>query len=134
MTEDNNFELRKENFMLKQKNQMFEQENEQLHKKIVELENDKEDLLENWYCDHKGGCLAEELEKENEQLRNNGFTVSAMTEQQLKAALEKGEQLEKENAELKELLKNIIRVTWGEGWNYSLDVKVKAEQFLKEDA
>ena len=38
----------------------------------------------------------------------------------------------KENAELKELIKNIIRVTWGEGWNYSLDWKVKAEQFLKE--
>jgi hypothetical protein len=43
----------------------------------------------------------EELEKENAELRNNGFTVSAMTEQQLKVALEKGEQLEKENAELK---------------------------------
>ena len=42
-----------------------------------------------------------ELEKENAELRNNGFTVSAMTEQQLKVALEKGEQLEKENAELK---------------------------------
>ena len=40
--------------------------------------------------------------------------------------------LEKENAELRELIKNIIRVTWGEGWNYSLDWKVKAEQFLKE--
>jgi len=32
----------------------------------------------------------------------------------------------------KELIKNIIRVTWGEGWNYSLDWKVKAEQFLKD--
>ena len=44
-----------------------------------------------------------ELEKENTELRNNGFTVSAMTEQQLKVALEKGEQLEKENAELKKV-------------------------------
>ena len=34
--------------------------------------------------------------------------------------------------EAKEIIKNIIRVTWGEGWNYSLDWKVKAEQFLKE--
>lgn len=33
----------------------------------------------------------------------------------------------------KELIKNIIRVTWGEGWNYSLDWKCKAEQFLKGD-
>ena len=32
----------------------------------------------------------------------------------------------------KEIIENIIRVTWGEGWNYSLDWKVKAEQFLKE--
>lgn len=32
----------------------------------------------------------------------------------------------------RELIENIIRVTWGEGWNYSLDWKVKAEQFLKE--
>lgn len=32
----------------------------------------------------------------------------------------------------KELIKNIIRVTWGEGWSYSLDWKVKAEQFLEE--
>ena len=44
-------------------------------------------------------CI-EELEKENEKLRNNGFTVSAMTEQQLKVAIEKGEQLEQENTEL----------------------------------
>lgn len=31
----------------------------------------------------------------------------------------------------KELIENIIRVTWGEGWNYSLDWKVKAEDFIK---
>ena len=95
----------------------------------------------------------EMLEKENAELRNNGFTVSAMTEQQLKVAIEKGEQLEKENVELKEtvvrmnkvitetfskltkakeIIKNIIRVTWGEGWSYTLGVKVEAEQFLKE--
>lgn len=69
MIEDNNFELRKENFMLKQKNQMLEQENEQLHKKIVELENDKEDLLENWYCDKVGGCKIADLEKQIEKMK-----------------------------------------------------------------
>ena len=46
------------------------------------------------------------MQKENAELRNNGFTVSAMTEQQLKVALEKGEKLEKENAELKEQNRN----------------------------
>lgn len=33
--------------------------------------------------------------------------------------------------EAKEIIENIIQVTWGEGWNYSLDWKVKAEEFLK---
>lgn len=33
----------------------------------------------------------------------------------------------------KELIKNIVKVTWGEGWNYSLDWKVKAEEFLREE-
>jgi len=35
-------------------------------------------------------------------------------------------------AKATELLKKVIKVTWGEGWNYSLDVKVETEQFLKE--
>ena len=30
----------------------------------------------------------------------------------------------------KEIIRNLLRVTYGEGWNYSLDVKVQAEQFL----
>lgn len=34
--------------------------------------------------------------------------------------------------EAKEIIKNLIRVTYGEGWNYSLDWKVKAESFIKE--
>lgn len=34
--------------------------------------------------------------------------------------------------EAKDLIRNLLRVTYGEGWNYSLDWKVKAEQFLKE--
>lgn len=33
----------------------------------------------------------------------------------------------------KELIKNIIRVTWNSGWSYSLDWKVKAETFLSEE-
>ena len=56
-----------------------------------------------------------ELQEEIAELRNNGFTVSAMTEQQLKVALEKGEQLEKENAELKEIvtkMNNVITETF----------------------
>lgn len=45
------------------------------------------------------------------------------------------EQIRREHRQLAKamgIIENIIRVTWGEGWNYSLDWKVKAEQFLKE--
>jgi hypothetical protein len=41
-------------------------------------------------------------------------------------------QQKKQLTKAKELIENIIRVTWGEGWNYSLDWKAKAEQFIKE--
>lgn len=32
----------------------------------------------------------------------------------------------------KEIIRNLLRETYGEGWNYSLQVKVEAEKFLKE--
>lgn len=69
-----------------------------------------------------------ELEKEytelQEQCANLGAALSTeyAIEEQLKVKL----------VEAKEIIENIIRTTWGEGWNYSLDWKVKAEQFLKE--
>lgn len=34
--------------------------------------------------------------------------------------------------EAKEIIKALLRVTYGEGWNYSLDVKIRAEQFLNK--
>ena len=33
----------------------------------------------------------------------------------------------------KEIIKRLLKATYGEGWNYSLQVKVEAEQFLKEE-
>ena len=67
-------------------------------KELLGIIQEKDKAIKKLIADMAG------LEEENEQLRNNGFTVSAMTEQQLKVAIEKGEQLEKENAELKEKL------------------------------
>jgi hypothetical protein len=49
-----------------------------------------------------------------------------------KALNKKVEKLEAQFIEAKDLIRNLLRVTYGEGWNYSLDWKVKAEQFLKE--
>lgn len=42
---------------------------EELKIKIQELQAEKTDFLENWYCDHKGGCLAEELEAQIEKMK-----------------------------------------------------------------
>ena len=62
------------------------------------------------------------LEKENEELQQM-YLGENYEKAKLVGQLNKA----------KELIKNIIRVTYGEGWNYSLDWKVKAEQFLKEE-
>lgn len=35
-------------------------------------------------------------------------------------------------SEAKEIIKRLLKATYGEGWNYSLQVKVEAEKFLKE--
>lgn len=54
------------------------------------------------------------LEEQNDKYRNMVF--------------DKMEQLDK----AKEIIKRLIKETYGEGWNYSLQVKVEAEKFLKE--
>ena len=54
------------------------------------------------------------LEEKNDKYRNMVF--------------DKMEQLDK----AKEIIKRLLKATYGEGWNYSLQVKVEAEQFLKE--
>ena len=63
----------------------------------------------------------EELEKENAELKKRNGELAGQ-----KASLERW------LGEAKGIIKNIIRVTWGEGWNYSLEWKVRAENFLKE--
>ena len=75
----------------------------------------------------------EELEKENAELKaeiENDRDLPAVAYMQgaEKQKKKDGKQL----AKAKDLIEDIIRVTWGEGGNYSLDWKVKAEQFIKE--
>ena len=57
---------------------------------------------------------------------NNGYPLFEPSEEyEIK-------QLKKQLNEAKDLIRNLLRVTYGEGWNYSLDWKVKAEEFLRE--
>ena len=67
-------------------------------------------------------------EKKIEELKEELAKKSDTNHQLVQQLAEQNEKL----TEAKELIENIIRVTWGEGWNYSLDWKVKAEAFLKE--
>ena len=80
------------------------------------------------YCTYEDGeCVKISiLEKENAELKDDNKVMAdnfSKMEQKFYDNLVKA----------KEIIENIIRVTWGEGWNYSLDWKVKAEQFLKEN-
>lgn len=69
----------------------LEKQNKELHQKITYLENDKEDILANWYCDKVGKCKVAELEKVCQDL-------SDKFDYQVKQVMK----LEKENTELKE--------------------------------
>jgi hypothetical protein len=69
-----------------------------------------------------------ELEKENATLKKQ---LDALSGDVPWSKLKDVSEVTKKLTEAKEIIENIIRVTWGEGWNYSLDWKVKADQFLK---
>lgn len=70
----------------------------------------------------------ERLKNENAELKDKNKAL----EQYADLADGKVDEVKEQLTKAKEIIKNIIRVTWGEGFNYSLDWKVKAEQFLKE--
>ena len=80
-------------------------------------------------------AYVKKLEKENAELKEELKKWKDEWQEQVQKATDEGYARTLQTMQLtkaKELIKNIIRVTWGEGWNYSLDWKVKAEQFLKE--
>lgn len=77
----------------------------------------------NEVCEHSYADTIEQLREDVVSAYVHGY-AKRETEEQFK-----NEQLIK----AKEIIRNLLRVTYGEGWNYSLDVKVKAEQFLKEN-
>ena len=70
-------------------------------------------------------CKSCRIKEENLELKQiNSETLSQLN-------LDNG-RLIIENEKLKNMLKIVIRETWGEGWNYSLQIKVDAEKLLKE--
>ena len=120
-------------------------------KRIGELEDCIKDLQKD--CENKTNVIADytnklaicntriaELEKENAELKTRVENQKSFLER-IKAKFNLGK-LERKEVEgylesdqltkAKDLIRNLLRVTWGESWNYALEWKVKAEEFLKE--
>ena len=107
---------------------LFEQVEEEVKQgqKIKELEKESNHLF------LEGAKRVEELEEKNAKLKEEIKYLSEQI-QKLKIELDTPESVVLDKLdEAKEIIRNLLRVTYGEGWNYSLDWKVKAEQFLKE--
>lgn len=96
-----------------------------MQKELTEKDKQIAELRVNlkWEQDTKSE-LAELLGKANDKNAELRKQIEALANVNIKAQNIIGE--------AKDLIRNILRVTYGEGWNYSLDWKVKAEQFLKE--
>lgn len=102
------------------------EENKEIYKKMAELDTALEDCTES-LTDAR--IKIKELEEENAELKEKLEIEQNARGDWFGKAVSKDRRL----TEAKELIRNLLRVTYGEGWNYSLDVKVKAENFLKED-
>ena len=106
------------------------EENKEIYKKMADLDTALEDCTES-LTDAR--IKIKELEKENAELKaiNEGYCRSRdrLASIGLPTFMSCKETVNKLK-EAKDLIRNLLRVTYGEGWNYSLDVKVKAEDFL----
>ena len=85
-------------------NESYQKENAELKTKVTALKNANRAMV-----------------KELDDTTSGGLNI-------LQNVVKNKEQLTK----AKEIIKRLLKATYGEGWNYSLDVKVKAEDFLKE--
>ena len=84
------------------------------------------------HCGYKSDC---EIYKKIAELEKAYNETEELLDKQIEATykvVEEKASLERWFSEAKDLIRNLLRVTYGEGWNYSLDWKVKAEDFLKE--
>lgn len=111
---------------------------EKMKERIADLEKENAELKKKCYKKAvKDYC---KLERENAELKKRLVSARAEFQRQYtdkqyweqkanRLTTEWGKTLD-QLTRAKNLIENIIRVTWGEGWNYSLDWKVKAEQFL----
>ena len=113
-----NAELKKENEIFKKANEIIAQQRDDRDTDISKLESRIEELEA-----YNEKLLDSDIEKHNKivELKEQ---VDALANVNIKAQNIIGK--------AKDLIKRLIKATYGEGWNYSLQVKVEAEKFLKE--
>lgn len=58
----------------------YEEQIEHLREERNYFQEKCEDIELNYYCDHKGGCKVQELEKENAELKHNKKTVAHLAD------------------------------------------------------
>lgn len=129
LCEQNN-ELIEENGTIKTQVSILQGKNKGLKELVKGYENTRDRMIAMGFPTFKSvkeySAKLKELEQENVELksRNEWYSEQICN----KECSEVWGNLTK----AKEIIENIIQVTWGEGWNYSFDWKVKAEQFLKD--
>ena len=96
---------------------------------IHRLEKENAELQQKWLDEsYEKAKLIKSLDDKNKEIDYLSEQI-----QKLKIELDTPESVVLDKLDTaKDLIRNLLRVTYGEGWNYSLDVKVKAEQFLGE--
>lgn len=113
--------------------------NEKYVEENAELKEQNTNLQEMLKTERSVTCKEEylkkvtELEQDNAELKEQNIKDCENFNKTMKETKEQWKEEHNQLIKAKELIRNLLRVTYGEGWNYSLDWKVKAEQFLKLD-
>lgn len=123
--------LKKENAELKEVHESDKRSLRLIAEKGAELEKKISILLSCNNCsENKGGYICQK-EYEDKCLAQKIQYIKELKEE-IEALANVNIKAQNIIGKAKDLIRNLLRVTYGEGWNYSLDWKVKAEQFLKE--
>ena len=101
---------------------------ESREKQIEELNKENTELKKNY----EDSLVACGVFKEKIELLSKPSPVEAMQDALITTQKEVNKKQRDQLTKAKDIIQNILRVTWAAGWSYSLDWKVRAESFLKE--
>ena len=116
--------------------QKYAEENKELNKELGKVEGKLADLTSEYYeLENLKNKEIAELKAYNEKLLNGDIEKHnkiVELKEQVDALANVNIKAQNIIGKAKEIIKWLLKETYGEGWNYSLQVKVEAEKFLKE--